>query len=247
METALTPADPVACPLCGKTYTGDKAANQLRGHMMKCPRKKTEKTMTEKTQKQQPENETQKPKPLSLTPEERLIAELAESQDTSWHTITEGDMEDFSLSGDPMELPPPAKKAQQERKYAFFWAQATHARIHQLTRVAVPPFRWSLCTRTTYPELAKYVNDQLGCVSREDCVLMFKPWAHHAIVVERKHKASMIEAESRGIEGGKHKIDDRGDVEAYSGKKFKISGRDEVIGEAEDFEDMGDLVDVSGE
>lgn len=165
----------------------------------------------------------------NLTAEERQIVDRVASQDTSWMTITEGDMEDFSLMADPLELPPPAKKAQQERRYAFHWAELKPARIDQLTRMAVPPLRWAIATRTTYPELAPYVNDNYGCVTRHDCALLFKPWAHHARVIEAKHKLNDAYEQGSGMKGAKNKITGRdGDVEAMTGSKHRIGATDEV-------------------
>ena len=144
-------------------------------------------------------------------------------------TITEADMEDFSLMSDPMALPPPARKAQEERRYAFHWAELKPSRIDPLTRRAVPPLRWAIATRTTFPELAPYVNDNYGCVTRHDCALLFKPWGHHARVIEEKHRLNKAYEEGSGLSGGKNKIASRdGDVEAMTGQKYRIGATDEV-------------------
>jgi hypothetical protein len=228
------------CPRCGKQYTGDSARNQLRGHMMKCAvrMKEAKDEMTNETKKA-PEVEIESKPNLNpnLTAEERQIVDRVANQDTDWMTITEGDMEDFSLMADPMELPPPAKKAQQERRYAFHWAELKPARIDQITRMAVPPLRWAIATRTTYPELSPYVNDNYGCVTRHDCALVFKPWAHHAMVIEAKHKLNDAYEQGSGLKGAKNKITGRdGDVEVMSGPKYKIDGGDQVLADEAAFD-----------
>ena len=238
-----------SCELCGKTFSGEKAATQLRGHMMRCPARKTERkksmeALEPKTTKEPGKTEQPNINP-NLTAEERQIVDRVASQDTSWMTITEADMEDFSLMADPMELPPPAKKAQNERRYAFHWAQLTPARIDQMTKMAAPPMRWALCTRTTFPEIAPWINDAYGCVTRHDCALMFKPWAHHAKVMEAKQALNKAYEDGSGIEGRKNKIASRdGDVSVMSGSKYKIDGRDQVLADESNFggEDYGEAV-----
>jgi len=180
----------------------------------------------------------------NLTAEERQIVDRVESQDTSWMTIKESDMEDFSLMADPMELPPPAKKAQDEKRYAFHWAALTPSRIDQLTKMANPPLRWAICTRTTFPELAPWINDAYGCVTRHDCALLFKPWSHHMKVKEAKDALNKAYEEGSGIKGGKNKIASRdGDVEVLSGKQYKIDGNDQVLADESTFdgEDVGEM------
>jgi hypothetical protein len=248
-ETATAPA---TCQYCGKQYTGETARNQLRGHMMKCTRKNEAKDTMETKTKKAPGNGDDKPNiNPNLTAEERQIVDRVTNQDTSWMTVTEADMEDFSLMADPMELPPPAKKAQQERKFAFHWADLKPARNDQLTRMAVPPLRWAIATRTTYPELAPYVNDNYGCVTRHDCALLFKPWAHHSRVIEEKARLNKAYEEGSGLKGGQNKIASRdGDVEAMTGPKYKIDGRDVVMADEAAFdgrgEEMGELVADDG-
>lgn len=190
----------------------------------------------------------------ALTPDEKQIADMAASQDTSWLTITEGDMEDFSLAENPMALPPPAQKAQDDRKYAFHWAEANHKRIHQLTKLANPPYRWVIVNRVTFPDIAPWVNDQVGCVTREGCILLAKPWHHHAVVIQRKRDAANLHEQGSGINKGKNRISERDDdVSVFTGKKFKIGAGDVVQtiqGENgqvyESPDDLVELVDASG-
>lgn len=239
-ETTLT-VKTATCDQCGKTFTGDKAENQLRGHGMRCPARKkgTEKMEAAQTKKEVGTESDPALKPATLTAEERAIAERVAQQDTSWMTIRESDMEDFSLMADPMELPPPAKKAQNERRYAFHWAQLTPARIDQLTKMAAPPMRWALCTRTTFPELSPFINDAYGCVTKADCALVFKPWSHHARVMEAKHALNKAYEDGSGIEARKNAIATRDDdVQVYSGAKYKIDGSDQVLADEDTMESV---------
>jgi hypothetical protein len=228
-----------SCELCGKTYTGEKATSQLRGHSIHCPGRMKGKAMGQAAQTKTEAGTASEPalKPTTLTAEERAIAERVAQQDIDWMTISEEDMEDFSLMSDPMELPGPAKKAQQERRYAFHWAQLTPQRIDQLTKMANPPLRWALCTRTTFPELAPWINDAYGCVTKADCALVFKPWAHHAKVMEAKASLNKAYEDGSGIEARKNAIASRDDdVKVYSGEKYKIDGSDQVLADEESFE-----------
>jgi hypothetical protein len=242
MDTTAT------CQDCGKQFNGDNARNQLRGHRMQCAKRKNEneaKDMNETKTKKAPGNGDEAKPNINpnLTAEERQIVDRVANQDTSWMTITEGDMEDFSLMSDPMELPPPARKAQQERRYAFHWAELKPARIDQLTRMATPPLRWAIATRTTFPELSDYVNDNYGCVTRHDCALLFKPWAHHARVIEAKQRLTKAYEEGSGLTGGKNKIASRhSDVEVMTGPKHKIDGGDQVLADEAVFDGRGDVM-----
>jgi len=226
------------CAVCGKTYTGDSAEKQLRMHKLSAHERtklKETEAMSKPTTEVKKESGTAEKPNLNpnLTAAERAIVERVIGQDESdlsWMTVTEGDMEDYSLQGDPMELPPPAKKAQYECRFAFHWAKLDAGRIDELTKQARPPYRWALCTRSTTPELAQWVNDAYGCVTRHDCALLMKPWHHHELVKRAKAELSKAHEDGTGIAGRKNQIAERDDdVEAYSGKKFGIGKGDEVL------------------
>ena len=134
----------------------------------------------------------------TLTPDQRAIAERVASQDTDWMTITEDQMHDFSLMVNPMNLKqnyPEAYRMQVERKFVFRWCEKTPNRVDELTRSVRPPLRWAIVNRQTLPELDRYVDPLLGCVTCQDQVLLFKPFAHAEIV--NKAKRDMAEAKSR--------------------------------------------------
>jgi len=197
------------------------------------------------------ENKTKtEAKSPTLTPEEQAIAQRVDTQDTDWFTIREDEIEDYSLQEDPYKPPPEAVKMQNEKKYAFRWCERTPARIDQLTKTAPHYRRWALVTKTTLPELGKYVDPVLGCIPRDDQALLFRPWYWHAR--EKEMKQARIEAQynSGSLDGKKQDIQDRDeDVEVFTGEKYKIGGKDEVMQEeGVDFlnessgADLGDLV-----
>lgn len=240
--------------VCGKTYTGythAQAEKRLQTHSRFCDAWKKAKESEAMNNEPQPTKEPEAiPTPNlnpHLTADERAIADrVMGDSDTSWHTITEGDMEDFSLQRDPMELPPPAKLRQEEEKYAFHWAQLEPRRIDQLTKLAEPPMRWSICNRMTAPWLEGYFNDALGCVVREDCILLMKPWHHHMRVKARKTEQNKAYELTSGLNRGKQKIAERDDLQTFDGPQYKIGKGDEVItdeAEMEMGEGEGDLVE----
>lgn len=123
-------------------------------------------------------------KPASLKPitaEEQAIAArvAADSSTREWETITEGSALDYSLGRDAFALPPPAKKAQEEKQYAFRWIARTQARIDEMRNKSVPE-KWFVCNRVNTPFLDGYFDPVLGGVIREDQILMVKPWWMHA-------------------------------------------------------------------
>ena len=191
--------------------------------------------------------------PAHLTSEERAIAERVKSQDTDWFTIDEGDMNDFSLMVNPFDLLPEAAKLQNEKQYAFRYCERIPARIDELTRSVSPPLRWALVTRDSLPVMSKYVDDILGCVCKLDQALLFKPWAHHAMVKAAKQDLANVVDQTGSLKGAKHQIQSKGeDIEAFEGKEHKISSSDEVVadeaamdqvlGVDEDRTELGDLV-----
>ena len=97
-----------------------------------------------------------------------------------------------------------------------------------MTRGGHPMTRWKLCTRLTTPFLAKYVDSLLGCITRLDVVLVFRPWERH--MIEKDAKKRLAEAH---LASGKpenlalrRRADDK--VEAYSGPEHKIGSSDDV-------------------
>lgn len=195
-----------------------------------------------KTMEKKTKTETKSP---TLTPEEQAIAQRVETQDTDWFTIREDELEDYSLQEDPYIPPPEAVKMQREKKYAFRWCERTPGRIDQLTKTAPHYRRWALVTRNTLPELGKYVDPVLGCIARDDQALLFRPWYFHQREKDMKQERIEAQYKSSSLDGKKEMIQDRDeDVQVYSGEKFKITGKDQVMYDesSESGADLGDLV-----
>jgi hypothetical protein len=182
----------------------------------------------------------------TLTPEQQAIITRAESETAEWEPITEESMHDFSLANHPLDLRinfPEAWKEQNEKRYAFRFCERTDKRIDELTRSGHPLTRWKLCTRTTTPWLAKYIDPVWGCVTRLDQVLLFRPWDRHMIEKRAKQGYAEAKANSGKPENVALRRAQEG-IEAKSGPEFKIGSSDEVQYEdtrAEDI-DFGDLV-----
>ncbi len=223
------------CPDCDREF---KDKRGLRMH--RCKSQKKEMEMTNK-------NETTKA-PITLSPEERGIADRVASQDTEWFTIREDELNDFSLMVNPLDIKetiPEAWKMQVEKVYAFRWCERTSRRIDELTKSVSPPLRWALVTRTTCPELEKYVDPVLGCICNLDQALLFKPWAHHQLVKDAKANMAKNRSDSSGMDAvAKQRSDDK--VRMFTDEHAKIGGTDDVQYEdARAFEgesDLGDLV-----
>jgi len=113
----------------------------------------------------------------NLTPEEKAIFQRVASEDRSWETINEGDVDDYSLSADPFELPEPAKKLRDKREFAFRWITRSTARLDEIKNKP-EIFKWWPVNRTSPRSriFDPYIDPNNGCVSREDQMLVFKPY-----------------------------------------------------------------------
>ena len=187
----------------------------------------------------------------NLTPEELAIARRVAGEDDGWkHPVGEDSALDFSMGGDPFRLPPPAKKAQDDRKYRFRWIARTKERVDHIRTMPIPR-RWWICNRTTTPFLKKFIDPVLGCVCKEDQMLVFKPYDHY----EREREMVMRVTENKDHGGNlaaKHGLlDSRGStaMSAASGRpvgqgnpaREEIKGGD-VMMDA-DLRDVLDAVD----
>lgn len=196
---------------------------------------------------------TPKPRttPLNLTAEEAAIFQRVQAESNDWQTITEADMEDFSLMADPFELPIEAKRRAENKVLAFRWAENKPARIDQLRNAEVP-LRWWIANATTTPFLSKYCDPILGAIQKLDQILMFKPrWMQEkvleakrdlAVAVDRggelKSKELSSNDSAKWSSGDKARIADDGDVimdpgqsleGAYAQDEIDTSGLDELI------------------
>jgi hypothetical protein len=182
----------------------------------------------------------------SLTPDQQAIFNRVQAETADWEVIREDQMNDFSLAVSPLDLRhnfPEAERAQKEKQYAFRWCERTDKRIDELTRGGHPVTRWKICTRSTTPFLAQYVDGVLGCIARLDQILLFRPWERH--MMEQKAKGALTEAHVNSGKPENLALRRAGEkVEAYSGPEYKIDSRDVVQYEdmRSESEEVGDLV-----
>jgi len=195
------------------------------------------------------------PQDKVLTPEEQAIIHRIQGQDDSWKTVREDELNDFSLMADPFLLPPECKKLQDEKKYAFRWAERKPSRIDELTRSYDPPLKWIIVNRDQCP----WIDDRnfdpiLGCVPRHDQMLLFKPWSWHARVKAAKQDISNARDASGSVmarDGLKH-----GGVEQFAAigdpdrvpSHLKVSDSDDIMFDESSYDQsMGVVEDTSFE
>jgi hypothetical protein len=141
-----------------------------------------------------------------ITPEEQAIASRIMQEDTSWQTIGEESAVDYSLSNDMFALPLPAKKLEEEKKFRFRWITRTPQRLDQVKNL-YPEFRRWWPVNSTQPVgglFSSLIDPNNGCISREDQMLVFKPF--WMAVKEREYKDKLADASF-------HKADKGGDGE----------------------------------
>lgn len=127
-----------------------------------------------------PEKNIPQEKPLEtvaqLTAEESAIAaRVAADNAKEWETIGEDSAIDYSLGRWIFELPEPAQKMVEEKRFAFRWVKRVASRIDEI-RSKQAPFRWWICNRANTPFLSAFVDPVLGGVIREDQILVFQPY-----------------------------------------------------------------------
>jgi len=152
----------------------------------------------------------------NYTPEERAIHSRVSAESDDWKTITEADMEDFSLAEDPFKLPPPAAKLRDQRKFAFRWITRSASRLDQM-KSKVVPFRWWPVNRMQpmVGAMDAFIDDNNGCISREDQMLVFKPyWMFEK---ELEYKRQLADGNSGDV-ASKNRTP-IGDLEYRSGKR----------------------------
>lgn len=112
--------------------------------------------------------------PVNLTPEEKAVFQRVISEDDTWLTLDNQDVDDYSLSADPFKLPEPAEKLRGD--FAFRWITRSAARLDEI-RNKPEIFRWWVVNRNQ-PRAGvfdRFIDPNYGCVSREDQMLVFKP------------------------------------------------------------------------
>lgn len=163
----------------------------------------------------------------TLTADERALADRLSSGDTSWKTITEGDIVDFSLAKDQYELPKEAQDMQDKKKFAFRWVEADPKRIDQV-RALDPPAKWWICNAMNTPFLAKYCDPMHGGIQRLDQILVFKPWWMHRAYQDAKMMIHTSKTETADITKKSGSADNFGS-EWVSGEKANIRGGDLIM------------------
>lgn len=179
-----------------------------------------------------------------ITAEEQAIAARVTSETMDWQTITEEDVEDYSLSKDPFELPPPAMEKQEKKEFFFRWITRSQQRLDEM-RSKQAPFRYWICNSTNTPFLKGYFDPVLGCVAREDQMLVFKPYWMH--VKERLHKEGLAKAlDQAGDITAKHGQSDGGyewkaGIRSIEGGQIgsEIRGSDVILGDVSEYEKGG--------
>lgn len=219
-----------------------------KNHRTTTMRQKLEKTESKSNNNNDNRNPTINSSQASLTPEQQAIVSRVRAESPDWEPISEEAMHDFSLAVSPLDLQhnfPEAYKEQVEKRFAFHWCERTDRAIDIRTNGGSPVTRWKICTRSTTPFLAKYVDPTIGCIARLDVILLFRPWERH--MIEKRAKEGIAEARANSGKPENVALKRASDnIEAYSGPQYKIGSSDDV--QYEDSrqdalsDDLGDLV-----
>jgi len=116
-----------------------------------------------------------KTKPQALTPEGMAIFQRVRSEADDWKTITEESVDDYSLMQDPFKLPDEIKEFEKRREFKFRWIERTSSRLDEIRSASVP-HKWWIVNIGSFPTLTHLCDPILGCISRLDQMLVFKPW-----------------------------------------------------------------------
>lgn len=170
--------------------------------------------------------------PQNLTPEEAAVFQRVATAEDDWKTITEEDVEDYSLMDDPFMLPKPAQEKFDKKEFKYRWIERTSQRLDTIRNLPIPR-RWWICNGVNTPYLKNFIDPNLGCVSCLDQMLMFKPYWMYA--KELTLKAELNEAQERGsgVESMDGQKRDFGTFEA--GKSAVIGKRDHIVADEEVF------------
>lgn len=165
----------------------------------------------------------------NVTRKQSELAQEIKVVDTTWQTIKEEEMVDYSLGGDPYELPKEAKAKVTAKEFAFRWIEDTPERLQEVTRIE-PPMRWWVCNSTNTPYLKKYLNPNTGALHCKDQILVFKPYWLAVKAKNVKSEVSENQLNSRKLDVRDGMVDNKG-AEWKSGKNHKISSSDIVVAE----------------
>lgn len=215
---------------------------------MKQTRKRTGTIGTET--KQQPKMR----QPANLHPDEAAIFQRVKAEGDrgrEWENIAESDMDDFSLRDDPMKLPDFAQKLQDAKHYVFRWVTKSKERLDEIRNMK-PPFKWWIVNASTMPGSESELDPVLGCVSKLDQLLVFKPWNLHE--AQNRYRRQLADAKDQsGDLDKKDGFVPAENIELKAGPEARIQKTDEVMvqeddvlpgGEAEGFDESEGLDDL---
>jgi len=167
--------------------------------------------------------------PENLTPDEKAIFQRVASEDTSWLTLDDQDVDDYTLSADPFELPEPAKKLRDAGEFSFRWVTRSAAKLDEIKNKP-DIFKWWVVNRNQ-PRAKifdSFIDPNNGCVSREDQMLVFKPrW-----LFEKEQAFKRGLADTKSASGAlENKRDEKGSAELVGAKsvskeRLKVNGGD---------------------
>jgi hypothetical protein len=185
---------------------------------------------------------------VPMTPDERAIYSRVASESDDWKTITESDMEDYSLAEDPFKLPLPAQKLREEKKFAFRWITRNTVRLDQVKSRSVP-FRWWPVNgvQPVANAFNAFVDGSTGAVQREDQMLVFKPW--WMFEKELDYKRQLADGNSADITAKNGAPTKTGDLEFRAGKRVVEKGsplREEVKGSDVQYEGEAEVDRAAG-
>jgi len=204
--------------------------------------------------KKQPVGRPAVKKTSALTPEEMAIFQRVKNEARDWETITEESVDDYSLMQDPFKLPPEIKEYVNRKEFAFRWIERTSQRLDEI-RSAEVPNKWWIVNADSFPGLADKLFDPiLGCISRLDQMLVFKPWWMHEKRMQMVESLNKAQDRSGTLEGKHGEI--RGGAQFMAGKRNPEQNLEPLRGEIRagdkiEFEepvgprgeDLGDLID----
>lgn len=168
----------------------------------------------------------------NMTSEERAIYSRVAAESDEWKTITEGDIEDFSLAEDPFKLPLPAQKLRDQEEFAFRWITRTQSRVDEMKNKR-PPFAW-WPVNSMQPVAGlfdKFIDPIHGGIGKEDQILVFKPW--WMFQKELDYERMLADGNSADITSKNKAKTPAGDLEYRAGKRSGYDShalREEVKG-----------------
>jgi len=172
-----------------------------------------------------------------LTPEEQAVFQRVKSQGREWETITENSVDDYSLMHDPFKLPEEVEMFETMKEFKFCWRERTSSRLDELSAAQVPN-KWWVVNADTFPKLPKIMFDPvLGCISRLDQMLVFKPWWMHVKRMQIVEQLTEAQDRSGTLEGR--------DGEQRDGVLFSASKRnpDQALNPSESEIRAGDKIE----